>query len=199
MGRKPRFTDDDFLDAVLRVTARTGAGAVTVAAVAAEAGAPVGSVYHRFASRDLLLARLWVRTVRRFQQPFLTALADPDPDRGADRAVRAVFAWVREHPDEAAVLLLHRREDLIARWPEELGPESTTLNEAVASALRSYTRARFGRVTPAALERVAFALVDIPYAAIRTHLAAGRTPPASIEGIALTASRAVLGSGSSGG
>ncbi|MFI6584248.1 TetR/AcrR family transcriptional regulator [Embleya sp. NPDC050493] len=192
MGRKPRFTDDDFLDAALRVIARTGAGAVTVAAVAAEAGAPVGSVYHRFASRDLLLARLWVRTVRRFQHPFLTALADPDPDRGATRAVRAVFAWVREHPHEAAVLLLHRREDLIARWPDEPGSEPTTLNDAVADALRTHTRARFGRVTSVALERVTFALVDIPYAAVRRHLAAGRTPPASIEGTALAASRAAL-------
>ncbi|MFI6980454.1 TetR family transcriptional regulator [Embleya sp. NPDC050154] len=193
MGRKPRFGDDDFLDAVLRVTARTGAGAVTVAAVAAEAGAPVGSVYHRFASRDLLLARLWLRTVQRFQQPFLAALADPDPARGATRAIRAVFAWVRESPDEAAVLLLHRREDLIARWPEELGPEATMLNDAVANALRAYTRARFGRVSPAALERVTFALVDIPYAAVRRHLAAGRTPPASIEAATLLASRAAMG------
>ncbi|WP_406288946.1 TetR/AcrR family transcriptional regulator [Embleya sp. NBC_00896] len=192
MGRKPRFSEDDFLDAALRVTARTGAGAVTIAAVAAEAGAPVGSVYHRFASRDLLLARLWVRTVRRFQEPVLAALADEDPVRGADRTVLAVLAWVRGNPDEAAVLLLHRRDDLVAQWPADLGPDLAVLNDAVAAALRAYTAARFGRASPAALERVTFALVDIPYAAVHRHLAAGRTPPPLLDPPTLAAARAAL-------
>ncbi|MFE3198071.1 TetR/AcrR family transcriptional regulator [Embleya sp. NPDC059237] len=192
MGRKPRFGDDDFLDAALRVAARAGAAGVTMAAVAAEAAAPVGSVYHRFASRDLLLARLWVRTVQRFQEPFLAALADPDPERGADRAIRAVLDWAREHPDQARVLLLHRREDLVAHWPNELGRDPAGINDALREALRAYTRARFGRVSPAGLERVTFALVDVPYAALRRHLGAGRTPPRSIEAAALAASRAAL-------
>ncbi|MYW01943.1 TetR/AcrR family transcriptional regulator [Streptomyces sp. SID3343] len=192
MGRKPRFTEDDFLDAVLRITARDGAGAVTIAGVAAEVGAPVGSVYHRFASRDLLLARLWVRTIRRFQEPFVAAISDEDPVVGADRAVSAVLAWVRAHPAEAGVLLLYRRDDLVTRWPDELGPELVGLNDAAGAALRDYARARYGRAGTAQVERVTLALVDIPYAAVRRHLAAGRPHPASTERHTLAAARAVL-------
>jgi AcrR family transcriptional regulator len=192
VGRKPRFTEDDFLDAVLRITGRDGAGAVTIAGVAAEVGAPVGSVYHRFASRDLLLARLWVRTIRRFQEPFVAALTDEDPIAGADRAVIAVLTWVRAHPDEAGVLLLYRRDDLISRWPDELGPELAGLNDAAGDAIRDYARARYGRAGAARVERVTFALVDVPYAAVRRHLAAGRPLPASTDRHTLAAARAVL-------
>ncbi|MCX4587161.1 TetR/AcrR family transcriptional regulator [Streptomyces sp. NBC_01481] len=192
MGRKPKFADEDFLDAAMRIAAERGAASVTMSAVAESAGAPVGSVYHRFASRDLLLARLWLRAVRRFQAVFLDAMSADDIDEAAEGAVLQALAWVRERPDEARVLLLHRREDLVARWPDELGPELSTLNDGAARALRAHARKRYGHESGEALERVTFALVDVVYAAVHRHLLAGAAPPPSIDPLAIAACRSVF-------
>ncbi|MDT0308692.1 TetR family transcriptional regulator [Streptomyces sp. DSM 44917] len=193
MGRRPKFAEDDFLDAALGIAVARGAPAVTIADVAAAAGAPVGSVYHRFASRDLLLARLWVRSVRRVQRAFLDAPpGGDDPGLAAERAVALALRWVAEHPGEARLLLLHRREDLVRRWPRELGEELAGLNDAVADALRGHARALYGRASKEAVERVTFALVDIPYAAVRRRLASGEPLPPTLERMAVAACRAAL-------
>jgi AcrR family transcriptional regulator len=193
MGRKPKFTDDDFFDAALRVIARGSAAACTIGDVAGELGAPVGSVYHRFASREELLARLWLRTVRRFQEPYLTVLRAAAREGAApDEPVRAVFRWVREHPDEARLLLLHRRRDLVERWPDELGADAATLNDELAEAFEAYARRRIGKADRAAVERVMFALVDIPYAAIRRPLGDGDLPSRQLEKLAVRTAHAAL-------
>jgi hypothetical protein len=67
--------------------------------------------------------------------------------------------------------------DLVDRWPEALGEEASSLNDEMREAVRGFTRRRFGRVTPARLQTVAFALVDVPYAACRRYLLAGQDPP----------------------
>ncbi len=56
MGRKARFTKDDFIEAALNLIAAHGPAKVSMAAIAKEIKAPIGSVYHRFASREVLLA-----------------------------------------------------------------------------------------------------------------------------------------------
>jgi AcrR family transcriptional regulator len=193
MGRPPRFGPDQILDGAARLLAAGGPPAATTAAVARAIGAPSGSVYHRFASRDLLLARLWVRTVGRFQAVFLAALADPDLDRAAVGAALAVPGWCREHPDEARVLLLHRRGDLVGRWPDELDAELAGLDDRLAAALRGHAEARYGRAGETELARVAFALVDVPYAAVRRHLAAGADPPPHVDALVREAVTALLG------
>jgi AcrR family transcriptional regulator len=193
MGRPAKFTEDQMLDATLRLVARGGPGAATVAGLAQALDAPVGSIYHRFRSRDLLLGRLWVRTVRRFQRGFLDALAAGDPDAAALAAARHVVAWTREHLDEAQVLLLYRREDLAARWPPDLAGELSDLNAEVESALAAHARRRYGEAGPDALQRVVFALVDVPYAAGRRHLLAGRPPPPSVDELVAATCRVALG------
>ncbi|HLU76197.1 MAG TPA: SRPBCC family protein [Nonomuraea sp.] len=75
-----------------------GPGAVTMTAVARSAGAPSGSVYHRFPGRPALLAALWLRTVDRFQQGFLAALDTDPPSQAAPAAARHVIEWSRAHP-----------------------------------------------------------------------------------------------------
>ena len=83
--------------------------AVTVASVTQHLGAPIGSFYHRFASRDVLLAELWLTTVLAFQEGFVAAieisdgLAEFDDTRtGGDRrevAPRpAIHVMIVRHP-----------------------------------------------------------------------------------------------------
>jgi AcrR family transcriptional regulator len=193
MGRPAKFTSSDILDAAARLIARGGPRLATVQTIAEDLGAPSGSIYHRFASRELLLARLWIRTIRRFQTGFLEALTIEDLDQAARAAATHTPRWSREHLDEARVLLLYRRADLAARWPDELGEELADLNVDVGQALRDYTRRRFERVTDAGLERVTFALVGVPYGAVHGHLLSGEPPPPSVDDLVAQVCTCILG------
>lgn len=170
MGRPAKFAADQILDAAAALAAEGGHEAVTVTAVAARIGAPSGSVYHRYGSRDLLLAHLWIRAVRRFQEGFLVAAGAPGLAEAVRAAAAHVVRWSAEHPDEARLLLAHDVAELRERWPAELGEELDGLNTAVAAALRELA----ARLPGEALERLTFALVDVPVAAVRRHVLAGR-------------------------
>ena len=50
MARPARFTDRDLLEAAATVAAAHGPGAATIQGIAKAAGAPTGSLYHRFPS-----------------------------------------------------------------------------------------------------------------------------------------------------
>ena len=73
MGRPSKFSEEALLDAALVVVDRDWKAATT-ADVAAAVGAGVGSLYYRFANREVLLLALWVRSIRRFQIDFLVLL-----------------------------------------------------------------------------------------------------------------------------
>ncbi|WP_165958952.1 TetR/AcrR family transcriptional regulator [Actinomadura sp. KC345] len=180
MGRPAKFSEDQILDAALAVVAGGGPAGATIGAIAERLGAPSGSLYHRFGSRDLLLATLWIRTVRRFQRGFVAALAEG----GAEGAALHTPRWCRMHPEEAAVLVLHRRQDLAATWPAGLAGDLDALNAEVSEALGSFPGTD--------RERLAFATVDVPYGAVRRYLLAGRTPPPLVDELITATCRAVL-------
>jgi AcrR family transcriptional regulator len=192
VARPAKFDSEQILDATARLIAEQGPGQATMAGIARSLGAPSGSIYHRFETRDLLLARLWLRTVRRAQQGFLAALAIEDIARAASEAALHIPRWSRRHLAEASILLLYRREDLAARWPEELGDEAAGLNVAINRAVQDFTGRRFGDVKPAHLQAVSFALIDVPYAATRRYLLAGKAPPATVDGLVLRTCRCIL-------
>ncbi|MBT2484675.1 MULTISPECIES: TetR/AcrR family transcriptional regulator [unclassified Microbacterium] len=191
MGRAAQHTDQDILDAALDLVAEDGVHAATAVAIAKKLGAPSGSVYYRFPSRDLILATLWIRTVKGFQIGFLEALAAEDPEAAARAAVAHTLTWTDAHRKEAKLLTLYRREDLIALWPEELGQDLTTLNDEVKRAVKAFTVAHFGRVDAETIGRSQFALIDLPYSAARQLLRAERTPPWLFDSV-IAASAAVL-------
>ncbi|TMR90098.1 TetR/AcrR family transcriptional regulator [Nonomuraea basaltis] len=184
MGRPAKFSQDQILDAALAIAAESGPGSATMAAIAARLGAPTGSLYHRFSSRDLLVATLWLRTVGRFQDGFIAALAAG----GAEAAALHTPRWCRERPAEAALLLLHRREDLAARWPAELGQDLDSCNARVSAALDAFASGHPGIDR----DRVIFAVVDVPYGAVRRHLLDRRSPPSLVDELIVSTCRAIL-------
>jgi AcrR family transcriptional regulator len=189
MGRRARFSDSDLLQAAAEVAAQGGPAAATVGAIAKQAGAPTGSLYHRFPSRDVLLGTLWLDLVGRFQAGWIEALEQGD----AEAAALHTPAWVRERPTEARLLLLHRREDFLAGdWPADLAERAAHVNDRAGAVLRAFTRAELGDDLPASVRRVRFALVQIPYAAVRPYVEARRPPPPDVDALVLTASQAVL-------
>lgn len=191
MGRTAKYSVDDILDAALDVISEDGANSATVVAVAAKLGAPSGSIYHRFASHDLILAALWIRTVKRFQTGFLAALALP-PESAVSAAVFHTLEWTAAHRREAKVLILYRREDLIALWPDELGDDLRVLNDGVKRAVVALAASLFGSATARSVGKTRFALIDLPYAAARQILLNDDMPPVWLGETVLTASLAIL-------
>ncbi|GAA2081621.1 TetR/AcrR family transcriptional regulator [Streptomyces albiaxialis] len=192
MARPPRYDAATLLDSALDLAASGGPAAVTMAAVAKSAGAPSGSVYHRFADRPALLSALWLRTLAGFHTGLLAALEGPEPRAAALAAARHTVEWSRAHPAEARVLRYGPDDFGRASWP----PHATRLlreaNARAFSAVDSLAR-RLGAgepakspadgpadgpaEDPAAVERVRIAIVDLPYALVQRHLREGATVP----------------------
>jgi AcrR family transcriptional regulator len=192
VGRPAKFDSDQILDAAALLVAEAGPSQATMSGIAARLGAPSGSIYHRFESKDLLLARLWIRTVRRAQEGFVAALDIDDLDKAGLNAALHIPRWSRRHLADASVLLLYRREDLAEHWPDELGAELSTLNSPLERAVREFTRRLLGQVTAAGLQTVTFALVDVPYAACRRYLLAGKPPPPIVDELVQRTCRCTL-------
>lgn len=193
MGRPARFEDSDLQEAALAVIAERGPKHATIAAISKRLGAPTGSVYHRYASRDLLLASLWLDLVGRFQRGFVDALARPDVDEAIETAARYTPGFARAHPDAARVLLSFRRDDLLdGAMPSTLRKRAKALESSLLDALRTFARIWSGDASTSSVRRTAFALVDIPYAAVRRALDRGESPAEELDAWIVRAAFAAL-------
>jgi AcrR family transcriptional regulator len=141
-------------------------------------------VYHRFGDRGGLLAALWSRAVTRFEEGFLAAVGDGDVRGAAAHVVR----WSRRHPAEAHVLLQGASALGAAGWPAAERRALAAQNRRVVRALRELAT----RID-ADPDRLALALVDVPYAVVRRHLSGGGRIPRSAEDLVADAAEAVLG------
>ena len=192
MSRPAKFSAEAILDTSLALVSERGPSALTITAVAERLGAPSGSIYHRFSGRDVLAATLWLRSLRRFQAGFLSALYDPDPLRAARRAAMHVLRWSRGNPSEARLLFLHRSEDLAyAGWPQDLRDENAALRKQLENAIAGLCKS-LAAPDSDFRRRIRFAVVDIPYAAVRQSLAAGGRLHPSLDGLAEEAVTALL-------
>ncbi|GAA3362452.1 TetR/AcrR family transcriptional regulator [Saccharopolyspora gregorii] len=95
------------LDAALRVTAREG-DAVSMDAVAAEAGVAKTVLYRCWNNRDTMLHALDERESRRFTEQLATALdaarAEPDPANALRDVLIAYYTAVRDAPESYRLL-----------------------------------------------------------------------------------------------
>jgi AcrR family transcriptional regulator len=198
MGRRVRHTPGHLLDVTLRLLAAGRPETVTIAAVVAGSGAPAGSIYHRFGSREGLLAATWNRAAADFQSAFLAALAADTADPGRT-AVEAVLAWSRRQPDGARLLVLRQPRDLgLSRWPAPERERLRQLAREFEAGIDSFCQARLGSRGGEPRRRATFALLDLPYAALRRYLAAGMAPPPEVDRYLDEALGALLGSGRPG-
>jgi AcrR family transcriptional regulator len=193
MSRAPQFDQAQILDAAERLIARHGPSGATVGAIAQAVGAPTGSIYHRFDSRDVLLAEVWLGAATAFQTAFFERLTGPAPREAGLAAALYMAQRVRERPREARVLLLHRREDFVDRgWPANMRRRAEQLGRQVETELRAFSRRLCGRQDARTVRSIAYALVEAPVAAVRRHVAAEESPPAYVDGLIRTTYEAVI-------
>lgn len=181
------------LDAARTLVLRDGPRAASVAAIARESGAPVGTLYHRFGSRDAVLAAAWLRALERFQRSALAAGADPDPLAAAAAMAASQVAFAREQPEDARLLLTLRRDDLLDGEPaQEMRAHLDAINAPLLTRLHELTRALRANTGPRASDAVTRAVVDLPNAAVRRHARDGKPPPAWLQDDVAAAARRLL-------
>jgi AcrR family transcriptional regulator len=177
MVRLARFTPEAFVDAAIALIAEGGPSAATIAAIARSAGAPTGSVYHRFESRAAVIATAWIAVHGDFSTRVIPPLAAGD----AGGAALAIGGWARDEPTASRFLLLNEIEDLLDTPPPEalrtrIAAQQETLDEAFRHALRTVDRPA-GMAEDQAAARLRFLVFDGPFAILRPHLLAGRAIP----------------------
>jgi AcrR family transcriptional regulator len=193
MPRPQLHPTDAMLDAARDLLLERGSRSATMEAIADASGAPTGSIYHRFGSRDELITRLWIRAVYRSQASFLAALEREDPKEAALAAALSIIDFCHEHPADAQLLAAFRREDLIRSVPEgPLADELEELNRPVERAIVQLARRLYGKRTRAALDRTLLAVFDLPYGAVRRYLIRGAPLPGGLRGDLARAVAAVV-------
>jgi AcrR family transcriptional regulator len=194
MARSPKFTEAQILAAAGQLIAANGPNRATIGAIARAVGAPTGSIYHRFASRDVLLGEVWLRTAAAFQAAFFERLATAPPQDAGLAAALYMAQRVREHPLEARLLLLHRREDFVDRgWPPALRRRAQQLGRQVQTELRAFSRRLCGRDDARTVRIVTYAVLEAPLAAVRRHVAANESPPPYVDALIRVTFEAVIG------
>src|SRR5258708_16490269 len=117
MGRPARIFPTDLINAASKIAARLGPARATIAAIAKEAGAPIGSMYHRYPSRGALLAEVWIAAAERFGTRFSAILAAAS---GIDALIQAALLtprFAREDPPPALLLFPHPRHAFLHEPP----------------------------------------------------------------------------------
>ena len=178
MGRKSHFTKNQFLDAALDLIGEKGPSAATISTIGEMIDAPIGSVYHRFSSRDILLAELWLRLIESFQEGFLSLLKDGDGLSAALYTTR----WVRKNLNAGRILLLYRREELISgEWPVEVRKRAEDISHELNEGIKDFSHRLFGDTSEENILKITFALIDVPSGAVRRYLQMGEGPPEIID------------------
>lgn len=182
MPRPAKHHESEILSAAASIVAARGPGAATITAIGTAMGAPNGSIYHRFKSRDELLGRLWLTKAQFFQDRWAKALQEPAARKAGLAAALSLPRAAREDFQGARIMLLHRREDFLSqRWPPEMQAEARRLGTQVETLLADITRRLFGRNTVSARHVATFAVLDLPFSAVRRFVGAGEPPPPLVD------------------
>jgi AcrR family transcriptional regulator len=191
MVRLAKFTEDSIIDASIEVVAHCGVAAVSISAIAGKAGAPTGSVYHRFESRGAILARAWLRV----KADFRTAVAGHWSEGDTWAAVAGFLQWCRDKPLYAKFLL--QCEDYPV-FGEPLSPELNAALEAEQEALDACFRQCLSHLqgnAESACETEAvlrFTLFASPIAMIKPYLLQDLNIPARIDDVLRASHDAVV-------
>ncbi|HVM40971.1 MAG TPA: helix-turn-helix domain-containing protein [Acidimicrobiia bacterium] len=168
MPRRSAHSERALLDAARHVVVRDGVRFATVAAIADASGAPVGSIYHRFASLDELLARAWLRAASASQAAIPPAGPGSDRTDAVDDAAAiagSMYDFCLEHPDDAALLRSLRPNDIdMTRVSPAIADALAAANDPALARLGDLARRLFGRRSDASQDLLLLLLVDVPYA-----------------------------------
>lgn len=191
MAPPRKHNTDAILDTTRTLVLADGPRAASVAAIAKASGAPAGTLYHRFGSRNGIVAAAWLRALQRFQSRVLAAATDTPLETAVAMAV-AFVSFARELREDAQLLLALRPSDLLDGQPDTAFHQTLDeMNAPLLSRLNDLAAQLYGDGDERSVEAVARATADLPYGVVRRH-AYDRPMPHWVEADVAAAARAVL-------
>ena len=180
MVRIAKYNDNSFIDGAIDIAAQCGIACVSMSAIAVKAGAPIGSVYHRFESRSAILARAWLKVRADFRSDVASLWRCDDDGDDHWAAVAALLNWCRAKPVYARFWLA------CDACPDFGGPLALEL-QAQVEAEQAALDACFLRCAPAgqdgALPALRFLLLDAPIGIVKPYLMQNQPIPLCAEAI----------------
>ena len=191
MAPPRKHETDVILDAARALVLDGGPRAASVAAIAKASGAPPGTLYHRFGNRDGILTAAWLRALERFQARAMAANADTAEETAVAMAVAGI-GFARELPEDARLLLTIRPGDLLDAEPDAAFRQTlAAMNAPLIKRIGTLARQLYGSSGRRAVDAVARAVADLPYAVVRRH-ANDEPMPSWLEADVAASARAVL-------
>jgi hypothetical protein len=97
-----------------------------------------------------------------------------DPHEAVRLATRWSVEFALASPADAQLLLSYSRSTLLDGEPDgAIAEELASVNAPIERAVRGLAVRCYGTDAPEALERISYAVMDLPYAVLRRHLLAG--------------------------
>lgn len=184
MGRLSTINDAVVFNAV--GTQIAAFGTLKLQDVVSSTGVSIGSLYHRYGSREGLLAQAWLDAVLSFQARFLAELESGGRKAG-ERAAMATPRFCREEPERARLLICCRREELFSeRTPEEMKAELEAANKYTFACLD-----QFAKNNNYAADACQLGLIAYPLAAVRQYLP-DREVPKRVDDYVVAAFRSAI-------
>lgn len=191
MPRPANTSSEAILDAVAALAGEYGPAAATIQAISAASGASVGSLYHRFSSRDALLAQAWLRTAAMFLAEFNAALDGAETVNDGLAAALLTPRWARKNRPAAALIVSRSRDEFLSAGASiDTVEQAQTLKRDLAASLNGFAE-RIGLADPVGLARCRYALVGIADGAVRLYLPE-RAPPLEVDAWVEAAYRGVM-------
>jgi AcrR family transcriptional regulator len=185
MGRIATFDDQLVYGALGRVLATQGQ--TTIAAIRDATGLSIGSLYHRFGSREGLMAEAWFHTISLFHSRVASAV-DIGGIRGAIEGALATPRFCRTEPSLALLLVCGRASEFLATGTgAPFASKVEALNKKAAKRLGMLAKELDKSVLECQLALVAF-----PLGAVRTFLP-NKPVPESIDATIEKVVLAILG------
>lgn len=175
MVRIAKYNDNSFIDSAIEIAAQCGIACVSMSAISVKAGAPIGSVYHRFESRSAILARAWLKVKADFRHDVASLWQHGD----TWAAVAALLTWCRDKPTYARFLL---QCDACPDFGGPLAPQLHALIEAEQAALDACFLL-CAQAEGSALPALRFLLIDAPIAIVKPYLTQHQPIPLCAEAL----------------
>lgn len=167
MVRNAQFDDDSFIQAAIDLISLGGPSAATMAAIAKCAGAPTGSIYHRFESRSALMGSAWFYCISSMADDVLPHLHQGS----SDKAIAALTHWTEENPKMARLIMLYVQSDLIdGELPTKLHKRLNRINGMLGAGLSALLKKRNKTLSASNLALANFAIFDGPIASMKPFL-----------------------------
>jgi AcrR family transcriptional regulator len=196
MSRQRLHTLDDLLDVAEQIVTSGDPSGLTLRSLAAAAGASNGTIYHAFGSKDVLLARLWLRSWSRLGDLMAEAMGERAEASGEDAVVAVALTpveFVRRFPASARLFFVQRRDQLFsADLPPEIETELNSVQEKFVEVLIALARGVWGRGDRIAVEAIAVCVVDLPGGILRRCLLEDREADEATAARLEAAVRAIL-------